>query len=186
VYGEQNQWVYFKKVRGYTRPDKIRSEVIRKELEISALQDVRSKYKQNWINISKEWTTPNFRNMPSTTNLEGEEIVDVQGKDGKASMPEEVKRPKPWRRKKKKKKKEKKKMMMIMIFQEECSPEIRRRVLCLNQSQGVQTTVACFLCQVQCRAHHLSGCCAFSPLLCSAHTKLLAVFSVPFFCLRMT
>jgi len=35
---------------GYTRLDKIRSEVIRKELEISGIQDVRLKYKQNWIN----------------------------------------------------------------------------------------------------------------------------------------
>ena len=34
----------------YTRLDKIRSEVIRKELEISGIQDVRLKYKQNWIN----------------------------------------------------------------------------------------------------------------------------------------
>jgi hypothetical protein len=44
----------------------------------------------------------------STTNLEAEEIVDAPGKDGNASMPEEVKRPNPWRKKKKKKK-----MMMI-------------------------------------------------------------------------
>jgi hypothetical protein len=36
-------------VRGYTRLDKIRSEVI-KELEIPGIQDVRSKHKQNWIN----------------------------------------------------------------------------------------------------------------------------------------
>jgi len=34
----------------YTRLDKIRNEVIRKELEISGTQDVRAKYKQNWIN----------------------------------------------------------------------------------------------------------------------------------------
>jgi len=32
-------------VEGYTRLDKIRSEVIRKELEISGIQDVRSKHK---------------------------------------------------------------------------------------------------------------------------------------------
>jgi len=32
------------------RLDKIRSEIIRKELEISGIQDVRIKYKQNWIN----------------------------------------------------------------------------------------------------------------------------------------
>ena len=37
-------------VTGYTRLDKIKSEVIRKELEISGIQDVRLKYKQNWIN----------------------------------------------------------------------------------------------------------------------------------------
>ena len=37
-------------VTGYTRLDKIRSEDIRQELEISGIQDVRLKYKQNWIN----------------------------------------------------------------------------------------------------------------------------------------
>ena len=37
-------------VKGYTRLDKTRSEVIRKELEIYGIQDVRSKHKQNWIN----------------------------------------------------------------------------------------------------------------------------------------
>ena len=37
-------------VTGHTRLDKIRSEVIRKELGISGIQDVRLKYKQNWIN----------------------------------------------------------------------------------------------------------------------------------------
>jgi hypothetical protein len=52
----------------------------------------------------KEWTTPDFRNTPSTTNLEEEEIVDAPGKDGNASMPEQVKRPNPWR-----------KMMMMMM-----------------------------------------------------------------------
>jgi len=37
-------------LRSDTRLDKIRSEVIRKEVEISGIQDVRSKHKQNWIN----------------------------------------------------------------------------------------------------------------------------------------
>ena len=41
---------FLRNIMGYTRPDKIRSEVIRKELEISGIQDVRLKYKQNWIN----------------------------------------------------------------------------------------------------------------------------------------
>ena len=41
---------FIRRVKGYTRLDKIRSEVIRKQLEISGIQDVKSKYKQNWIN----------------------------------------------------------------------------------------------------------------------------------------
>jgi hypothetical protein len=42
---------FLRSVTGYTRLDKIRSEIIRKELEISGIiQDVRPKYKQNWIN----------------------------------------------------------------------------------------------------------------------------------------
>jgi hypothetical protein len=49
-------------------------------------------------------TTTGFRNTPSTTNLEEEEIVDALGNDGNASMPEQVNRPNPWR-----------KMMMMMM-----------------------------------------------------------------------
>ena len=41
---------FLRNVKGYTRLDKIRSEVIRKELEVSGIQDVRLKYKQKWIN----------------------------------------------------------------------------------------------------------------------------------------
>ena len=41
---------FLRSVKGYTRPDKIRSEVIRRELEISGIQDVRLQYKQNRIN----------------------------------------------------------------------------------------------------------------------------------------
>jgi len=41
---------FLRSVMGFTRLDKIRSEVIRKELEISGIQDMRLKYKQNWIN----------------------------------------------------------------------------------------------------------------------------------------
>ena len=43
--------------------------------------------------------------MPSTTNLEEEEIVDTPGNDGNASMPEQVNRPNPWRE-----------MMMMMMI----------------------------------------------------------------------
>jgi len=41
---------FLRSVMGHTRLDKMRTEVIRKELEISGKQDVRLKYKQNWIN----------------------------------------------------------------------------------------------------------------------------------------
>jgi len=46
----------------------------------------------------KEWTTPDSRNTPSTTNLEEEEIVDAPGNDGNASMSEQFKRPNPRRK----------------------------------------------------------------------------------------
>ena len=41
---------FLRSVTGYTRLDKIRSEVIGKELEISGIQDERLKCKKNWIN----------------------------------------------------------------------------------------------------------------------------------------
>ena len=47
---EAEEMRFLRSVKGYTRLDKIRSEVVRKELEISGIQDVRSKHKQNWIN----------------------------------------------------------------------------------------------------------------------------------------
>ena len=47
---EAAEMPFLRSVKGYTRLDKIRSEVIRKELEISGIQDVRVKYKQKWIN----------------------------------------------------------------------------------------------------------------------------------------
>jgi hypothetical protein len=46
----------------------------------------------------KEWTIPDPRNTPSTANLEEEEIADAPGNDGNVSMPEQVKRPHPWRK----------------------------------------------------------------------------------------
>ena len=41
---------FLKSVKGYTRLDKLRSKIIRKELEIPGIQDVRTKYTQNCIN----------------------------------------------------------------------------------------------------------------------------------------
>jgi len=52
----------------------------------------------------REWTTPDSRNTPSTTNLEEEETVDAPGNDANVSMLEQVKQPNPWR-----------KMMMMMM-----------------------------------------------------------------------
>jgi hypothetical protein len=50
---EAAEMCFLRSVTGYTRLDKIRSEVIRKELEITGIQDVRSKHKQNSINHLK-------------------------------------------------------------------------------------------------------------------------------------
>ena len=47
---EAAEMCFLRSVTGHTRLDKIRSEDIRQELEISGIQDVRLKYKQNWIN----------------------------------------------------------------------------------------------------------------------------------------
>jgi hypothetical protein len=56
---------FLRSVKGYTRLDKIRSEVIRKELKISGIQEVRSKYKKKiGSTISKEWAKPDCRNTP--------------------------------------------------------------------------------------------------------------------------
>ena len=41
---------FLRSVKGYTRLDKIRREVLSKELEISGIQDVGSKHKQKWFN----------------------------------------------------------------------------------------------------------------------------------------
>jgi hypothetical protein len=48
----------------------------------------------------KDWTTPDSRNTPSTTNLEEEEIMDAPGNDANMSMSAQVKRPKPLKKKK--------------------------------------------------------------------------------------
>ena len=47
---EAAEMCFLRSVTGYTSLDKIRSGIIRKELEIPGIQDVGTKYKQNWIN----------------------------------------------------------------------------------------------------------------------------------------
>jgi len=46
---EAAEMCFLRSVAGYTRLDKIRSEVIRKDLDICGIQEVRLKYRQNWI-----------------------------------------------------------------------------------------------------------------------------------------
>ena len=59
---------FLRSVTGYTRLDKIRSEVIRKELGISGIQDVTFKYKQNWINhLERLDKTPETRPQLQTS-----------------------------------------------------------------------------------------------------------------------
>jgi hypothetical protein len=95
---------FLRSVKGYTRLDKIRSEVIRNELEICGMQDVRSKHKQNWINhLEKNGKHQTSDTRPQLQNLEEKEIVDALVNHGNASMPERVSQPNPWR-----------KMMMMM------------------------------------------------------------------------
>jgi hypothetical protein len=47
---EEAEMRFLRSVTGYTKLDKIKSEIIRKDLEISGIQDVSSKHKQDWIN----------------------------------------------------------------------------------------------------------------------------------------
>ena len=108
---------FLRSVKGYTRLDKIRSEVIRKELEISGIQDVRVKYKQNWINHLERMDNTRLPKHALNYKLEEEEIVDAPGNDGNVSLLEQVKRPNVWRKKKKKKKK----MMVIMMMTHNCT-----------------------------------------------------------------
>ena len=75
---------------------------------IKLFKQFRYRYLVAQITISKEWTTPDFRKTPSTTDLEEEDIVDAPGNDGNASTPEQVKPPNPWG----------KMMMMIMSVDE--------------------------------------------------------------------
>jgi hypothetical protein len=64
----------------------------KRSLEYKARNSNRNKTEPTTL---KEWTTPDFRNTPTTTNFEEEEIVDAIGNDGNASMPEQVSRPNP-------------------------------------------------------------------------------------------
>jgi hypothetical protein len=50
TYLEAAEMCFLRSVKGYIRLEKIRSKVIREEVEICGIEDVRSKHKRNWIN----------------------------------------------------------------------------------------------------------------------------------------
>jgi len=74
---EAAEKLFLRSVKGYTRLDKTRSEIIRKELEIQGIQDVRTKYKQNRINHVERMDNNRSRKTPSNRNPKDEEIVDA-------------------------------------------------------------------------------------------------------------
>jgi len=89
---------FLSSVKGYTGLDKIRSEVFRKELEISGIQDLRIKYKQNCINHLERMDNTKLPKHALNYKPEEEEIVDAPGNGGNGSIPKQVKRPNPWRK----------------------------------------------------------------------------------------
>ena len=88
---EAEETHFLRSVKGYTRLDKIRSKVIRKEPELSGTQDVRSKHKQNWINHLKRMDNTRLPKRSLNYKPKEEETVDVPGNDGNASMPGQFK-----------------------------------------------------------------------------------------------
>jgi len=102
---EATEMRFVRSVKGYTRLDKIRSEIIRKELEIPGIQDVRTKYKQNSINHLERMDNNRLPKHALNYKRRGRRDRGTQGNDGNASMPEQVKRPNPWRQ-----------MMMMMMM----------------------------------------------------------------------
>jgi hypothetical protein len=97
---------FLRSVKGYTRLDKISSEVIRKELKISGIHDVRSKYsyKQNWISHLERMDNTRLPKHALNCKPRGRRDRGRPRKDGNTSMPEQVKRRNPWR-----------KMMMMIL-----------------------------------------------------------------------
>jgi hypothetical protein len=73
---EAAEMCILRSVKGYTSLDKVRSEVIRKELEISGIQDVRCKHKQRM-------DKPDCRNTSSRPHLQISREKRSQSPQGK-------------------------------------------------------------------------------------------------------
>jgi hypothetical protein len=78
--------------------DKIRSKVIRKELEISGIQDVRFKHKQNWTNHLERLDIARLPKYALNYKPRGKRDRGRPRKNGKASMTEQGKRSYSWRK----------------------------------------------------------------------------------------
>jgi hypothetical protein len=83
-------------VKGYTRLDKIRTESIRNEPEIPGIQEVITKHKQNWINHLERMDNTRLPKHALHYQPRGRRDRGHPRNDGNASLPEQVKRPKPW------------------------------------------------------------------------------------------
>ena len=75
---EAAQMRFLRSVKRYTRLDKIRTETIRKELKCLQYKVQDPNTNNTGSTTSEEWTTPDFRNMPSITSLEEKGIVEDQ------------------------------------------------------------------------------------------------------------
>ena len=69
-----------------------------KELEISGIQDVRLKYKQNWMKHLERMDNTRLPKHALNYKPRGKETVDAPRNNGNASMLEQVKQPNPWRK----------------------------------------------------------------------------------------
>jgi hypothetical protein len=85
-------------VNGYTRLDKIQSEIVRKELEVSGIQEVINKNKQNWGNrlesMDNAWLPKHVLNYQPRERTDRGRPSNV----GNVSIMEEIKQPNPWRK----------------------------------------------------------------------------------------
>jgi len=95
---EAAEMSFLRSVKGYTRLDRIRREVIRKELEISGIQDVRVKYKQNWINHLERMDNTRLPKRALNYKPRGRRDRGHQRKRWQSVDAGTVKRPNPWRK----------------------------------------------------------------------------------------
>jgi len=102
---------FLRSVKGYTRLDKIRSEIIRKELEIHGIQDVRTKYKQNWINHLERMDKTRPPKHTLNYKPQGRRDHGRPRKRWQRVDAERGKRPNPW-------------MMMMMMMMDDDDDEI--------------------------------------------------------------